>query len=59
MDANCPNSVSATKPCGKPKNKMQGTRTHTCKDMLHNVLNLNEPEAISTDLIWTAKKINN
>ncbi len=29
MDANCPNTVSATKPCGKPKTKIQGTRTHT------------------------------
>lgn len=29
MDANCPNTVSATKPCGKPKTKIQGTRPHT------------------------------
>uniref|UniRef100_A0A671SB58 Pleiotrophin n=1 Tax=Sinocyclocheilus anshuiensis TaxID=1608454 RepID=A0A671SB58_9TELE len=28
MDANCPNTVSATKPCGKPKPKIQGTRIH-------------------------------
>uniref|UniRef100_A0A672QXK8 Pleiotrophin n=1 Tax=Sinocyclocheilus grahami TaxID=75366 RepID=A0A672QXK8_SINGR len=29
MDANCPNTVSATKPCGKPKPKIQGTRIYS------------------------------
>ena len=42
MDANCPNTVSATKPCGKTKTKLQGndnythTHTHTTHTHTHH-----------------------
>ncbi|KAI4901746.1 hypothetical protein NFI96_010962 [Prochilodus magdalenae] len=46
MDANCPSTVSATKPCGKTKTKLQGNNNYpTNTHILTHLFRLAEAEA--------------